>query len=456
MKLRNLLFLCCGFVSLISCTLVGLALSSSSSIFQLIALVSTVVLTLAIPAYYSRRFTAGLKKLERVLAGDDSALAISAGLQELDQLAIGVHQASRQWEAIAADSRRQTQEFAEMIQLLDQRVSNDRPDSNQLRTIMASLGTALQTEIQQCGRILQEARQQLSVSLQHSDSHSNALNGAGALIDQIAGSIHSIYTQLKSRGESTGEPKRLRNLQEHFKRLLDELEELGQETGRCERKLGGLSDPAKELSGTIQNIADLASRTDLLALNASIESIRAGEHGKGFAIVAEEVRKMAEQIADCTRELSSILDAMHLVITESSRAVLHTHERLGKQTADAKTIHEQLVETMNVSKQDFAQLMSIGDATENQRRLLEDTGSLLIRAMESAKSTRACNDSVLQAAGSMGQILDQAALLAHRFTGKKQISSPAALDGARPAQPVIVGFEVDASPVLAQQATISQ
>lgn len=449
MKLRTQLFMSCGFASLITGSLTAIASRSDSPVIQMIAFVSALILVLALVWFYSKRYTLGLNKIERVLAGDDQALSITSGLTELDKIATVLHHAARQWEAIASDSRRQSQEFSEMIQLLDRRVSEGRPDSNQLKSVLTSLATALQSELQQCGRAAQDTGQYLTQSLQQADAHTSALARVNSLIQQMNGLLQTMDSELKARSGDLGESKRLTQLQEMFSNLKGDLQDIHAESGRCEKKLGSLTDPAKELTGTIQNIADLAARTDLLALNASIESIRAGEHGKGFAIVADEVRKMAEQIADSTRELSSVLDAMQLVIMESNRAVHQTHERLGTQVANTRSIQEHLVETAASSRQDFARLLSISESTDEHQRLLGDIGSLVDQALESAKATQGLSTSALQSNGKVNEFLGQAAALSNRFSGNKQHglseNKPAAIESPKG---VVVDIGVNPTSIL--------
>jgi len=87
------------------------------------------------------------------------------------------------------------------------------------------------------------------------------------------------------------------------------------------QKVEDMGQRSSQIGAILETIEDIASQTNLLALNAAIEAARAGEHGKGFAVVADEVRKLAERAAAATKEIGELVNGIQFTVAEAVAAM---------------------------------------------------------------------------------------------------------------------------------------
>lgn len=170
---------------------------------------------------------------------------------------------------------------------------------------------------------------------------------------------------------------------------MDKIREIVQEAAKNIQDLGARSQQIGEI---IQVIDDIAEQTNLLALNAAIEAARAGEHGKGFAVVADEVRKLAERSSKSTKEISNLVVSITQGIDGSVKAMDLATSEVDSGFELASEAGKVLNEILSTATTANEQIQKIGESTKkvykDSKHMVESISSLAAIAEEnSAVST---------------------------------------------------------------------
>ena len=106
------------------------------------------------------------------------------------------------------------------------------------------------------------------------------------------------------------------------------------------QKVQGLDVKSQEISKLVSVIQEIADQTNLLALNAAIEAARAGEHGRGFAVVADEVRKLAEQVSTSVADITEIVTGIQNESSLVAESLQDGYKEVKQGTTQIKTTQE--------------------------------------------------------------------------------------------------------------------
>ena len=164
--------------------------------------------------------------------------------------------------------------------------------------------------------------------------------------------------------------------------------------------MDSLGKEAEGIGQVITVINDIADQTNLLALNAAIEAARAGEAGRGFAVVADEVRKLAEKTVTATKEVADAIRSIQTGTHKSIESVVRTGENIGSAVKLVNKAGEALTEIVEESETSAGQVHGIATAAEEQsatsveisRSLNDINGSVEVSAESMRNSVNAVGD----------------------------------------------------------------
>ncbi|WP_139068454.1 methyl-accepting chemotaxis protein [Clostridium beijerinckii] len=188
------------------------------------------------------------------------------------------------------------------------------------------------------------------------------------------------------------------------------------------RDMNGSTKRINTISETISRITE---QTNLLSLNASIESARAGEAGKGFAVVAEEIRKLAEQSKESTNEIKKIIESIQKKSDTAVEAIKFTENVVNEQdtaVGEAQEIFKKILESIEIIIDKVEEVrLSINDINGKKKVVITEIENISLIAEETASASEevtASTEEITAAMDKFAKYADELQLLAEKLDSK--------------------------------------
>ena len=244
----------------------------------------------------------------------------------------------------------------------------------QVGGVVSSASTELSAQIEQSDRGAAESAQRLSEA-------ATAMNEMNATVQEVAknaGSASAASAETKQKAEAGAEV---------VAKAVQSIEQVHQMSLELKGDMVQLNEHAQDITRIMNVISDIADQTNLLALNAAIEAARAGEAGRGFAVVADEVRKLAEKTMASTQDVGNAIKAIQESTAKSMTGVDQAVERIGEANELASRSGAALEEIVATVEATGDQVNAIATASEEQSAASEEINQSIVQVNDMSRQT---------------------------------------------------------------------
>ncbi len=252
--------------------------------------------------------------------------------------------------------------------------------SNLMSQVMES-STQLSSSAEQLTAVTGKASQDVMRQRAESDMVATAINEMSSTAQEVARNANDAAAASRTADEQASKGNQV------VSSAINSINELAEQVSDTAMVIKELEGESHDISTVLNVIREIAEQTNLLALNAAIEAARAGEQGRGFAVVADEVRTLAQRSQESTQEINDIINRLQ----EKSSSAVEAMESGLKQTASSVEQAQQAGEALSEITQAVTVIngmnIQIASAAEEQSAVAEETNRNVVNITQIANET---------------------------------------------------------------------
>lgn len=248
------------------------------------------------------------------------------------------------------------------------------------------------TEILRLAATISSASEQLSIATasvsQSVEEQAQATASSSAALEEVTASINEVTSLAKITEDGATLTVGLANESvAAIRQAVAEIELMASSVASASNQVGSLLKRSEEIGGIANVIREIADQTNLLALNAAIEAARAGEQGRGFAVVADEVRKLAERTTQATRQIAEVIGQIQQETQQTVISMQEVTPRIQGGLAQVNGVSGMLDHISEEAKESQRRALEVSHATSEQALATNDIARSVEHVVQMTEAT---------------------------------------------------------------------